>query len=133
MDEASKREKKNLQRKQNRLRAREERKKEYEIDVSIVCDSPGKLVNKSGNVVEGIHLNHSKELFATDVNSSTTETPVSSSFMGGEQNPERAGSDLESEEWNDESIDDFEVDGVDIINDEGTITTPTRHPKCTLL
>jgi hypothetical protein len=81
-----------------------------------VYDSPGKLVNRSGCVVEdqSEHEKHSKELFpSTDINELLEEIPVPDFECGAGE------SDSESEGWEDESIDDFEDDGVDSDGDGG--------------
>jgi len=129
MDKSAQRERRNLQR-QNRLRAKEKLKCTYEENdfsrgFSVVFDSPGKLVNRSGNIVEEASLNHSKELFPSAVNNLSAEIPASSSFMDGDHNPEEnvidPGSDLESDEWDHESTDAFEDDGASSINDDDDI------------
>ena len=113
MDETRVRENKAFRKRQRYREKKEKGKKKQEIkDICAlkVYDSPGKLVNRSGCVVEdqSEHEKHSKELFpSTDINELLEEIPVPDFECGAGE------SDSESEGWEDESIDDLEDDGAD--------------------
>jgi len=113
MDETRVRENKAFRKRQRYHAKKEKGKRKQEIkDICAlqVYDSPGKLVNRSGCVVEdqSEHEKHSKELFpSTDINELLEEIPVPDFECGAGE------SDSESEGWEDESIDDFEDDGAD--------------------